>query len=65
MHRLEPLVCELEQETRLAHPCTRNMVSISGQWSPLLSTLWSVLTRVPDDDIFKEVSVGHLYGLQD
>ena len=63
MHRLEPLVCELEQETRLAHPCTRNMVS--GRWSPLLSTLWSVLTRVPDDDIFEEVSVGHLYGLQD
>ena len=63
MHRLEPLVCELEQQTRLAHPCTREHGQY--QWSTLLSTLLSVLTRVPDDDIFEEVSVGHLYGLQD
>ena len=53
MHRLEPLVRELEQQARLAHP-----------WAKLrcrekTSFIWVRPTCVPDDDVLEQVAVGH------
>ena len=53
VHRLEPLVRELEQQARLAHP-----------WAMLrfrkTSFIWVLRpTCVPDDDVLEQVAVGH------
>ena len=52
VHRLEPLVRELEQQARLAHP-----------WAMLrfrkTSFIWVRPTCVPDDDVLEQVAVGH------
>ena len=53
VHRLEPLVRELEQQARLAHP-----------WAKLrcrekTSSIWIPPTCVPDDDVLEQVAVGH------